>query len=178
MEDMKLIKEIYFAGGCFWGTEKVFQLLNGVLDTTVGYANGLVSDPTYEMVKTGETGHRETVKVTYNNDVVSLETLLEAYFLCVDPTVKNRQGGDIGTQYQTGVYYTDEESGAIIEKVFCEKRKHFEAFYIELLPLKCFYTAEEYHQDYLIKNPEGYCHISRESYDAVKTLNQFATAHC
>ena len=172
---MELVKEICFAGGCFWGTEKVFQLLNGVIETTVGYANGHVADPTYKMVKTGETGHRETVKVVYNNDVVSLETLLEAYFLCVDPTVKNRQGGDIGTQYQTGVYYTDEESGAITEKVFDEKRKHFEAFYIELLPLKCFYTAEEYHQDYLIKNPEGYCHITRESYDAVRALNKSAT---
>lgn len=172
MEGKKLIKDIYFAGGCFWGTEKVFQLLNGVVDTTVGYANGCVSNPTYEMVKTGDTGHRETVKVVYDSDKVSLETLLEAYFLCVDPTVRNRQGGDIGTQYQTGVYYSDEESALVLEKVFLEKKKRFDAFFIELLPLKCFYTAEEYHQDYLIKNPEGYCHITRESYDAVKALNQ------
>ena len=167
-----MIKEIYFAGGCFWGTEKVFQLLNGVIETTVGYANGSVSKPSYEMVKTGKTGHRETVKVVYDNEAVSLKTLLEAYFLCVDPTVKDRQGNDVGTQYQTGVYYSDEESGLLVKQVFDEKRRDYDVFCVELAPLECFYDAEEYHQNYLIKNPKGYCHIPLAAYEAVKKLNR------
>ena len=166
-----MIKEIYFAGGCFWGTEKVFQLLNGVIDTTVGYANGTVSEPSYEMVKTGKTGHRETVKVIYDNDIITLKTLLEAYFLCVDPTVSDRQGEDIGTQYQTGVYYTDDESALEIEQVFSKKKTEYDVFCVELAPLGCFYDAEEYHQDYLVKNPLGYCHIPLTAYEAVKKLN-------
>ena len=164
-------KEIYFAGGCFWGTEKMFQSLDGVLDTTVGYANGHVADPSYELVKTDTTGHREAVKVIYDPDKVSLRKLLRAYFICVDPTVKDQQGHDIGSQYQTGVYYTDEESAAVVREVFDEKRKEFDPFCVELAPLSCFYDAEEYHQDYLIKNPDGYCHISPEMYDKVSALN-------
>ena len=164
-------KEIYFAGGCFWGTEKMFQSLDGVLDTTVGYANGHVADPSYELVKTDTTGHRETVKVIYDPDKVSLRKLLRAYFICVDPTVRNQQGHDIGSQYQTGVYYTDEGSAAVVSEVFDDKRKEFDPFCVELAPLSCFYDAEEYHQDYLIKNPDGYCHISPEMYDKVSALN-------
>lgn len=164
-------KEVYFAGGCFWGTEKVFQMLNGVVDTTVGYANGKAAFPSYELVKTGMTGHRETVKVVYDPDKISLRTLLEAFFLCIDPTVKDRQGHDIGTQYQTGVYYVDPESASVIAEVMAEKKKEYDIFCVEFAPLDCFYKAEEYHQNYLIKNPQGYCHISREMYDAVKKLN-------
>ena len=167
-----MTKEVYFAGGCFWGTERVFQLLNGVIETTVGYANGKVSNPSYEQVKTGNTGHKETVKVIYNTDEVSLQTLLEAYFLCIDPTVKNRQGEDIGTQYQTGVYYVDAESADVIEKAMSEKKKEYDSFCVEFAPLECFYDAEDYHQDYLIKNPQGYCHVSMSSYEKVKKLNK------
>lgn len=164
-------KEIYFAGGCFWGTEKAFQYLRGVVDTTVGYANGTVASPSYELVKTDTTGHRETVKVVYDPEVISLDKLLKAYFIIIDPTVSNRQGHDIGSQYQTGVYYVDEESGKTAAAVFEEKRAQYSPFCVELAPLSCFYDAEEYHQDYLIKNPSGYCHISRKEYDRVKALN-------
>jgi len=166
-----MTKEIYLAGGCFWGAEKAFQYLDGVTDTTVGYANGHVADPTYEMVKTDTTGHRETVKVVYDDSKVSLETLLKAFFIFVDPTARNRQGHDIGSQYQSGVYYTDEESGDVCKAFFEEKKKEYDPFCTELAPLSCFYDAEEYHQDYLIKNPEGYCHVSREQYRKVKELN-------
>ena len=168
---MAELKEIYFAGGCFWGTEKAFQSLRGVTDTTVGYANGTVESPSYELVKTDTTGHRETVRVVYDLEVISLEKLLKAFFICIDPTVSNRQGHDIGSQYQTGVYYTDEESGRIAAEAFEEKRRDISPFCVELAPLSCFYDAEEYHQDYLIKNPDGYCHISLEEYDRVRALN-------
>ena len=164
-------KEIYFAGGCFWGTEKVFQSLNGVLETKVGYANGHVADPSYELVKTHTTGHRETVRVIYDPERISLRKLLKAFFLCIDPTVKDRQGEDIGSQYQTGVYYTDDESRRIAERIFEEKRKEYDPFCVELCPLDCFYLAEEYHQNYLIKNPNGYCQITRVEYEAVQKLN-------
>lgn len=168
---MSNLREIYFAGGCFWGTEKVFQSLHGVVETTVGYANGTVADPSYELVKTDTTGHRETVKVVYDPDQITLAKLLKAYFICVDPTVKNQQGHDIGSQYQTGVYYTDPADLEIIEPIFAEKRAQYDPFCVELAPLSCFYDAEEYHQDYLIKNPDGYCHISREEYRKVRELN-------
>ncbi|MBP1554810.1 MAG: peptide-methionine (S)-S-oxide reductase MsrA [Oscillospiraceae bacterium] len=168
---MSEFKEIYFAGGCFWGTEKVFQSLHGVVSTTVGYANGTVASPSYELVKTDTTGHRETVKVIYDSERISLNKLLKAFFICIDPTVSNRQGNDIGSQYQTGVYYTDEASGKTAEKVFDEVRRNYDPFCVELAPLSCFYDAEEYHQDYLIKNPGGYCHITGEEYDRVLELN-------
>ncbi len=161
-------KTIYFAGGCFWGMEKVFQIVPGILDTTVGYANGNTENPTYEEVCTDTTGFRETVKVLYDDTMISLNELLDIYFLCINPTVKNRQGNDIGSQYQTGVYYTNEEDLEILQTKFDEeKEKHF-AFEVELSKLKNFYDAEEYHQDYLIKNPNGYCHITTEEMEAVQ----------
>lgn len=162
------VKEIYLAGGCFWGTEKAFQLLNGVTDTEVGYANGTLDDPTYKDVCTDTTGHRETVKVVYDSDVLPLEKLMEVYFLCIDPTVKNRQGHDIGSQYQTGVYYTDENDREPLERIFEEEKKKYDAFYVELTELKCFWPAEEYHQDYLEKNPHGYCHIGNDTFEKVR----------
>lgn len=165
-------KVIYFAGGCFWGTQRVFQLLDGVLTTRVGYANGNTLNPTYKEVCTDTTGFRETVEVTYDDSLIPLTTLLDAYFLCVDPTVKNRQGHDIGSQYQTGVYYTEESDLPTISAYFEKKKKEYPLFCVELDPLKNFYEAEEYHQDYLIKNPEGYCHVRKEEFEAVRKLNQ------
>lgn len=154
------VKTIYFAGGCFWGIEKLFESINGVTDAESGYANGK-SDitPTYEKVVRGGTEFKETVKVEYDPSQVRLEQLLTAFFYVIDPTIKNRQGNDIGTQYQTGIYYTDEQSKNIVEQfVELEKKKH-KVFAVEAEPLKNFYTAEEYHQNYLDKNPQGYCHI-------------------
>ena len=165
------MKEIYLAGGCFWGMEKVFHVLDGVTETTVGYANGTTENPTYEEVCTDTTGHRETVKVIYDPERVSLRKILKAYFICIDPTKQNRQGNDVGSQYQTGIYTTDAESLAAAEEFAGEeKKKHFR-FCTEIMPLKNFWPAEEYHQNYLEKNPNGYCHIASEEYELVRQLN-------
>ena len=133
-------KDIYFAGGCFWGTEHFFKQIEGVVLTEVGFANGHTENPTYKEVYTDQTGFAETVLVRFNPDVVSLEFL--------------------GTRYRTGVYYTDPADLPVIEKVFAEEQKNYEQpLVVEKLPLQNFYTAEEYHQDYLEKNPDGYCHL-------------------
>ena len=153
-------KEIYLAGGCFWGTEHYFKQIDGVVDTEVGYANGTTENPTYKEVCTDKTGFAETVHVTYDPDKVSLKFLLEMYFKAIDPTSINRQGNDMGTQCRTGVYYTDSTDEAVINEVFAEEQKHIQGkIAVENLPLKNFYKAEDYHQDYLDKNPDGYCHL-------------------
>ncbi|MBQ9346123.1 MAG: peptide-methionine (R)-S-oxide reductase MsrB [Oscillibacter sp.] len=157
---MGVMKEIYLAGGCFWGVEEYFSRIPGVADTVSGYANGTTVSPTYAQVCTGRTGHAETVRVFYNPDAVSLKTLVSQYFKIIDPTVLDRQGNDRGNQYRTGVFYVDEGDVPIIEAVFeAEQAKYDQPIVTELKPLSCFYEAEEYHQDYLVKNPGGYCHV-------------------
>lgn len=164
-------KVIYLAGGCFWGLAHLMQSLPGVTEVVSGYANGSgAEEANYAAVCTGLTGFRETVQVTYDPEAVSLETLLRAYFAVIDPTEINRQGMDIGTQYQTGIYYDDEESRAVVERAAtAEKGKH-RRFYVELRPLENFFPAEAYHQDYLIKNPHGYCHISPAKMEEVRAM--------
>ena len=155
------MKEIYFAGGCFWGTEHYFKQINGVISTEVGYANGNTLEPTYEEVYTDTTGYAECVKVVYNPSDISLEYLVELFFRSIDPLSLNRQGNDCGTRYRTGVYYVDNEDFTRIKSIFDAVEKSIgESLVVELEPLKNFYSAEEYHQDYLDKNPNGYCHIS------------------
>ena len=149
-----MTKEIYFAGGCFWGTQHLIKQIRGVVATQVGYANGATENPTYEDVYTDTTGHAETVRIVYNPDVVSLKLLLEIYFRSIDPTSLNRQGGDSGTRYRTGVYVTTHRE--MFEAV---QQEYEDKIVVELEPLNRFYAAEEYHQDYLDKNPTGYCHI-------------------
>lgn len=157
------MNEIYFAGGCFWGTQHFLKQINGVHSTEVGYANGDISNPTYEQVYTDTTGYVETVRVVFDASVVSLEFLLKLYFCSIDPTSLNRQGSDVGTRYRTGIYYCDSSQLPVIEQVCREVAQTLDApMVVEVLELKNFYRAEEYHQDYLEKNPEGYCHISRE----------------
>lgn len=152
------LKEIYLAGGCFWGLEAYMQKIKGVEDAVSGYANGKTDNPSYKDLHTS--GHAETVKVVYNPDMVSLEELLEYYLRVVDPVSINKQGNDTGTQYRTGVYYTNNSEKTIIEKVLAnEQNKYDKPIAIEVLPLQQFFIAEEYHQDYLDKNPGGYCHI-------------------
>lgn len=164
--------EIYFAGGCFWGTEHFMQQIRGVKGTEVGYANGVIKDPTYEQVCSGNTGAAETVKVTYDPQEVKLDLLLQLYFKTIDPTSLNRQGGDRGTQYRTGIYYTDKEDLPVIESAIAGLAKNYEKpIVVEVKPLSNFYGAEEYHQDYLDKNPGGYCHISPDLFDFAKKAN-------
>jgi peptide methionine sulfoxide reductase msrA/msrB len=154
------IKDIYLAGGCFWGTEHFFKQIEGVIETEVGFANGNTENPTYKEVYTDETGYAETVHVKYNPDVVSLNFLLQMFFKAIDPTSLNKQGHDEGTRYRTGIYYTNNDDICIIEKALNDEQKKYEQpLVVENLPLKNFYTAEEYHQDYLDKNPDGYCHL-------------------
>ena len=162
-------KEIYLAGGCFWGTEHFFKQIEGVIETEVGFANGNTENPTYKEVYTDQTGYAETVLVKYDPEVASLKFLLQMFFKAIDPTSLNKQGHDEGTRYRTGVYYTNEADLATINEVFADEQKHYdEPLAVEKLPLKNFYTAEEYHQDYLDKNPDGYCHLPLELFKFAK----------
>ena len=162
---------IYLAGGCFWGMEKLMQSIPGVTDAVSGYANGTgEADANYKTVTGGKTGFRETVKVTYDPEQVSLDALLLAYFYVIDPTVENRQGNDMGSQYQTGVYYTDDASKETVERIAALERGRREKFAVEIGPLVNFFPAEEYHQDYLDKNPNGYCHIPRAEIELFSRL--------
>ena len=164
-----MIKEIYLAGGCFWGVEKYLALVSGVIATKVGYANGHTENPTYEEVCQKDTGHVETVYVQYDNEKINLPFLLDIFFDAVDPTTKDKQGGDVGPQYRSGVYYTDEQDKEIIEKVIEKLQQNYnEPIVTEVLPLQKFYLAEEYHQNYLDKNPGGYCHIGADMFAKAK----------
>lgn len=168
----KKLKTVYLAGGCFWGTEKYISLIPGVVRTEVGYANGNTQNPTYEQV-CNNSGHAETVKVEYDPDQLSLEQLLKLFYETIDPTSVNRQGGDAGVQYRTGIYYTDQNDTAIIDKSIKElARKYEKPLAIEVRPLENYYPAEEYHQKYLDKNPNGYCHIRPELFLKANSLNE------
>ncbi|MDE6521846.1 MAG: peptide-methionine (S)-S-oxide reductase MsrA [Muribaculaceae bacterium] len=163
------MKKIYFAGGCFWGTDHLFSLVDGVVKTTAGYANSLVPYPSYEQVCTGRTGAAETVEVEYDDTKVGLTDLLSIYFRSIDPTSLNRQGNDIGTQYRTGIYYTDEADIPVIEAfVAMVQRRHKEPLVVEVEKLENFYPAELYHQEYLYKNPQGYCHVDPALFEEVR----------
>ncbi len=158
--DNMALKSIYLAGGCFWGVEEYMHRIDGVHDSVSGYANGRTEDPSYQDVLYANTGHAETVKVTYDPEVVTLETLLEKFFKVVDPTSINKQGNDVGSQYRSGIYYVDEEDLPTIEAEIERLQSMYTSpIVVEVKPLDGFYDAEDYHQDYLKKNPNGYCHI-------------------
>ena len=163
-------KKIYLAGGCFWGTDHLFSLVDGVVKTAAGYANSKVAYPSYEEVCTGRTGAAETVEVVYDDTKVGLTDLLSIYFRSIDPTTLNRQGNDIGTQYRTGIYYTDPADLPAIEAfVAAVQRRHTEPLAVEVGPLVNFYPAELYHQEYLLyKNPQGYCHVDPALFEEVR----------
>lgn len=153
------MKTIYLAGGCFWGTQRFFDQFKGVLSTEVGYANGPTEDPSYQDV-CSDSGHAETVRVDFDENVLTLERLLDYYFLIIDPTSVNRQGEDEGIQYRTGIYYSDPSMLPVIEACCAKVAAGLDApLAVEVKRLENFYTAEEYHQKYLVKNPGGYCHI-------------------
>lgn len=152
---------IYLAGGCFWGTQKFFEQFDGIKDTEVGYANGPEDfhNPTYKDV-CNDSGHAETVKIVFDDSVISLMKILEYYFMIIDPTSVNKQGADEGIQYRTGIYYTDEgQLPEIHAAMKQEEEKIGRKLAVEVKPLENFWPAEEYHQNYLDKNPEGYCHV-------------------
>jgi peptide methionine sulfoxide reductase msrA/msrB len=157
------MSDIYLAGGCFWGMEKYISSVQGVTSTQVGYANGITANPTYEQVCHNNTGHAEAVRVEYDPAIVSLEFLLNLYYDAIDPISLNRQGGDTGVQYRTGIYYIDKSDMAVITSSIAQLQKRYDKpIAIEVKLLQNFYLAEEYHQNYLDKNPGGYCHIGAD----------------
>lgn len=154
------MKKIILAGGCFWGVEEFLSRIDGVTSTEVGYANGKTENPTYEDVCTGTTNFAEACLVEYDENKLTLSALLEEYFGIINPTYLNKQGNDVGTQYRTGIYYFDENDLDIITKSMENlQTKYKEKIVVEVEPIKNYYKAEEYHQKYLKKNPNGYCHI-------------------
>ena len=163
------MKTIYLAAGCFWGSQKFFDQFDGVKNTCVGYANGNTENPSYEDVKHHNTGHAETVKIEYDENQISTEEILNYYFMVIDHLSVNNQGEDEGIQYRTGIYYEDEDLLDAIKKVTgAEEEKLGQKLAVEVLPLRNFYTAEEYHQKYLEKNPTGYCHINPKMFNLSK----------
>lgn len=155
-----MIKTIYLAGGCFWGVQHYFDQFDGILKTTVGYANGNTENPEYKDVKAGLTGHAETLKIQYDSTLISLSKILDLYFDIIDPVSINQQGEDIGISYRTGIYYVDETDLKTIQSKYNEIQKKYDSkLAVELETLKNFFNAEEYHQKYLDKNPGAYCHI-------------------
>jgi len=166
-------KEIYLAGGCFWGMQKYLKLIRGVICTEVGFANGYTENPSYKEVYTDTTGHAETVKVIFDLDVLGLKDLVRLFFKAIDPLSLNRQGDDKGTRYRTGVYYTDESDKATIISVFSEESARIgKNVVVECCLLDCYYPAEEYHQDYLDKNPNGFCHLTPDVFAIAKGINK------
>ena len=159
-ERIDSMKTIVFAGGCFWGVEAYFKLIDGVTNTQVGYANGHKDNPTYEEVCQHATGHAEACQITYDPSRITLAALLTAFWRIVDPTVLNRQGHDVGDQYRTGIYYEDTGEFKIIKSSLQEEQKKYKKVIVtQVEPLIRFWDAETMHQDYLDKHPNGYCHI-------------------
>lgn len=162
-------KIIYLAGGCYWGVEAYMKLQKGVLDTDVGFANGgeRIENPSYRDVCTHTTDYAETVRVVYDTDVLSTDSLLDRFFRIIDPTSLNRQGPDVGNQYRTGIYYEEGDAAACeaaIQAIARHQQAYTEKIVTEVEPLRRYYSAEEPHQDYLDKNPNGYCHIDLAKY--------------
>lgn len=155
------MKKIWLAGGCFWGVEAYFQQLKGVIDTNVGYGQGSLASPTYEDVCSGETGHTEICEITYDECILPLNKVLDHFFRIIDPTTLNRQGPDRGTQYRTGIYYLDNDDKDIIEEFIKQMQSSYDKpIVVESEPVRNFSLAENYHQDYLFKTPNGYCHVN------------------
>ena len=156
------MKEIYLAGGCFWGIQKYIDQFDGIESSVVGYANGNTQYPTYQDVKSQKSGHTETVHVYYDEKKISLIEFLEKFYIVIDPTSLIKQGDDDGIWYRVGIYYVDSvDIETIFDVTNDERKKYDKEFVIEIGPLVNFYPAEEYHQKYLDKNPQGYCHIDR-----------------
>ncbi len=152
-------KELIVGGGCFWCTEAVFELLKGVSDVESGYANGHTPNPTYRDICTGDTGYAEVIKITYDDSIITVDTLLEIFFVIHNPTTLNRQGADIGTQYRSTILYTDEETKEAAEAAMEAAQADWnDPIVTKIEPLEIYYKAEAYHQDYYQQNPmQGYC---------------------
>lgn len=167
------MKKIYLAGGCFWGVEHYLSLIGGITETTVGYANSDIPSPSYEDLKARRSSASETVEVVYDENVISLKEILDLFFEIIDPTLLDQQGHDVGHQYRTGIYYVDDADYGIIKSSLMELSDRYALpILTELLPLENFTKAEEYHQDYLYKNPEGYCHVDPRMFERAKNYRK------
>lgn len=154
------MRKIILAGGCFWGVEEFLSRINGVISTEVGYANGRTQNPTYEEICTKNTYFAEVCFVTYDENIISLKELLGKFWTIIDPTSLNKQGNDVGSQYRTGIYYVDpSDLKDILDSKEEIQKSYSKKVVTEVKPLENYYKAEEYHQKYLKKNPNGYCHI-------------------
>lgn len=156
----KDFEQIILGGGCFWGVEAYFKRVRGVKDTVVGYSGGTTENPTYEEVCTGKTGHAEVVLITFAPNVITLEKIIKHFFKIHDPRQKDRQGNDIGTQYRSAIFYFEDKQREVIDKIIDELKQEGIRVVTEVERARNFYKAEEYHQDYLDKNPGGYCHVN------------------
>lgn len=167
------MQTIYLAAGCFWGAEHYLKLIRGIEHTCVGFANGNTENPTYKEVYTDTTGYAEAVKVDYDPEVISLRLLIELYFKSIDPTSLNQQGEDKGTRYRTGIYYTNpSDLDTITSVVQAVAQEYDQPLQVEVEPLRNFYPAEDYHQDYLDKNPDGYCHLPTALFEYARKANR------
>jgi methionine-S-sulfoxide reductase len=166
MPEEKNLQVAILAGGCFWGVQELLRKLRGVKKTVVGYTGGNTPDPTYETVKQGNTGHAESIEITFDPSQVSYEEILNFFFRLHDPTTVNRQGNDRGTQYRSAIFYTNDEQKRVATQVKdrVNATGRWEGRVVtEITQAKQFYPAEDYHQDYLQKNPFGYtCHFLRD----------------
>lgn len=177
-----MTKTIFLAGGCFWGTQHYLNQIDGIVETQTGFANGSAEfdervaagdGPSYEEVYTDQTGFAETVRVVYDDEVLPLKKLLNLYFLCIEPTSVNRQGEDEGTRYRTGIYYIDPEDLPTIREVYREAQHGYSCpLAVEVEPLKSFHPASEYHQNYLVKHPDGYCHLPEALFEMARRANR------
>ena len=160
---------IYLAGGCFWGVQHYLKQIKGIVETQTGFANGLTDNPVYEEVYTDRTGYAEAVRVVYDPEVLPLRKLIQLYFLCIEPTSVNRQGEDSGTRYRTGIYYIDPDDRFVIDDVCREVQTNYSSpLAVEVQPID---PADEYHQDYLDKHPDGYCHLPQSLFDLARQAN-------
>ena len=169
------MKTIFLAAGCFWGAQHYLKQIHGVVSTATGFANGdpLLTAPSYEEVYTDRTGYAEAVMVEYDPEVLTLRKLLELYFLSIDPTSVNRQGEDEGTRYRTGIYYIDPADHKTITEVFLQVQQNYSSpLAVEVEPLVAFHPASEYHQDYLEKHPDGYCHLPEALFVMARNANK------
>lgn len=155
------MKKIVVAGGCFWGVEEYYRRLKGIEKTRVGYAQGITENPSYEEVCSGLTRHAEVCELVYDENLIPLTKILEHLFRFIDPTSLNRQGHDKGTQYRVGVFYEEPSDEPVIKTYIASRQPEYKApIVLEVQELGRFYDAETYHQQYLIKNPGGYCHVN------------------
>ena len=180
------MKTIFLAAGCFWGAQHYLKQIRGVVETETGFANGkntecyrtgandiITDNPTYEEVYTDRTGYAEAVRVVFDPEVLPLRKLLRLFFDCIEPTSVNQQGNDCGTRYRTGIYYIEAEDRLAIKDVFDEVQRGYSApLAVEVEPIRNFVAADESHQNYLDKHPDGYCHLPRALFDYARQANR------